>query len=221
VLFVAAGIVGFLDGVPIGRVGWDAAVTVLVTAMHIMFWVTAVFTVVGRSPSLREKVRARWEVSALPAYRLDLTALIGGSVVTALLACLLVLTQTVGPLTGADGEPIGVIAPALWESGALYLAIFFAAARVGFDLLGHYVGWGMPQAVANAVLSVLFIGSAGWLTTKGLLLNDAFFAAMGWPQAVISNVLMIALVLMGLADSAEGFRRALRRRPPTTSSKGL
>lgn len=224
VLFVAAGIVRFLDGAPIGQVVGDAVVAVLVTAMHIAFWVTAVFAVVGRSPSLRAKVRMKWDVSALPelpAHRVDLTGLIGGAVVTTLLACLLVLSQTVGPLTGADGEPIGVIAPALWESGALYLAIFFAAARIGFDLLGYYVGWGVPQAVANTVLGVLFIVPVGWLGAEGLLLNEAFFAAVGWPRAVISNVIVIALVLMGLADSAEGFRRALRRRPPTTSSKGL
>lgn len=221
VLFVAAGIVRFLDGAPIGRVVGDAVVAVLVAAMHIAFWVTAVFAVVGRSPSLREKVRTKWDVSALPTYRIDLAGLIGGAVVTALLACLLVLSQTVGPLTDAAGEPIGVIAPALWESGALYLGIFFAAARIGFDLLGHYVGWGMPQAVANAVLTVLFLVPVIWLTTGGLLLNDAFFAALGWPRAVISNVLVIALALMGLADTAEGFRRALRRRPTTTTSEGL
>jgi hypothetical protein len=221
VLFVAAGIVRFLDGAPIGRVVADAVVAVLVAAMHIAFWVTAVFAVVGRSPSLREKVRTKWDVSALPTYRIDLIGLIGGAVVTALLACLLVLSQTVGPLTDAAGEPIGVIAPALWESGALYLGIFFAAARIGFDLLGLYVGWGMPQAVANAVLTVLFLVPVIWLTTGGLLLNDAFFAALGWPRAVISNVLVIALALMGLADTAEGFRRALRRRPTTTTSEGL
>ncbi|MGN9786104.1 permease prefix domain 1-containing protein [Nonomuraea sp. ZG12] len=216
VLFVAAGLVRFLDGAPIGQVVWDAVVAVLVTAMHITFWVTAVFAVIGRSPALREKLRVKWDVSALPAlpaHRVDLTGLIGGAVVTTLLACLLVLTQTVGPLTGADGEPIGVIAPALWESGALYLAVFFAAARIGFDLLGYYVGWGVPQAVANAVLGVLFSVTVVWLAAGDLLLNHAFLAALGWSRSVVTYVVVITVVLMSLTDSADGFRRAFHRHP--------
>ncbi|GAA2376691.1 permease prefix domain 1-containing protein [Nonomuraea africana] len=228
VLFVAVGLVRFLGGGTAFEALRDAMVTVPTAVLHIVFWVTLVFAVIQRSPSLREKPFGKWDPAALPdlpGRRVDFAELIGGVVAVTLGACLLLLSQTLSPVTDAEGEPIGVIAPALWESGALYLAVLFAVARIGFDLVGYYVGWGVPQAVANAVLSLLFMVPAVWVTAAGLLLNDAFFAAVGWPEGaaapgVITTIVVIGVILIGLQDAGKGFVRALRHRPRPTTNKG-
>jgi hypothetical protein len=83
------------------------------------------------------------------------------------------------------GEPIGVIADALWRSGALYLAFFFFAASVAFHFIAFYVGWGVSYAIANALLSALFAVPVIWLTATGRLVSGEFFAAAGWSQASV------------------------------------
>lgn len=206
-VLVGASAAGFAGGGPVGQVLWDAAGTALTVAMHVAFWVTAVFAAVQRVPKARDRRLKRWVpamLPELPAQRIDRLSLVGGTSVATVLICLLVLVQLYGP--------VPVISPGLWESGWLYLAVVFAAVRIGFDLVGYYLGWGVPQAVANAVMGLAFAVLGGWVTAGGLLLNDAFLTAMGWPEGVVVWVVVIAVVLMALNDSVNGFVRALRRR---------
>lgn len=206
-VFLGASVVGFARGGPAGRALWEATGTTLTVAMHVAFWVTLVFAAVQRAPSMRDRRPARWDPATLPelpARRIDRTSLIGGTSVATVLICLLVLVQLYGS--------VPVISPGLWESGWLYLAVVFAAVRIGFDLVGYYVGWGVPQAAAHAVMGLAFVVLGVWVTASGALLNDAFLEAMGWPEGVVTWVVVIVVVLMAVNDSINGFVRARRRK---------
>ena len=222
VLLVVVGIVGIVNGDAPGAVIRGATVTVLLAAMHITFWTTLVFAVIERSPATRTTPTRQWDPRSLPAAserRLLSAELIGGAVGTTLGISLVVLTHTVGPVTDGAGAPIGVIADALWRSGAQYLAFFFLAASVAFHLIACYVGWRVPIAIANAMLSALFAVPAVWLAATGRLLNSEFLAAVDRSQGtatpgVVTTIVIAVVVLMSLANAADGFVHARRPTDP-------
>ena len=193
----------------------DALVAALVAAFHVAFWSTALFAVIERLPALRSRQRAAWNPlarAALPERGLDPLTLIAGSSVAAVIATVLVILQTIGPVRDADGSPLGVIEPGLWNSGALMLAGLFAIASIGAAFAAHYVGWGYPQAIANAVLGLLFAIPVIVLALTGALLEPAFFAAIGWPggDGVLAWIIAVFIGLLSFTDIVDGFGRARR-----------
>lgn len=195
----------------------DAVLAALVAALLIAFLSTALFAGLERLPALRARRAQPWNPvarAALPERGLDPFTLIVGSSVAAVIAAVLVILQTVGPVTGDDGRPIGVIEPELWNSGALLLVAFLAVASIGTAFAGHYTGWGYPQAVANAVLGFLFSVPVIVLTLSGSFINPAFFAASGWPggESVVGWIIVVFIGLLSFTDIVEGFTRARRAR---------
>ena len=193
----------------------DAVVASVVAGFHIAFWSTALFAVLERLPALRSRRAQQWSPlarAALPERGLDAATLIGGSSVAAVIAATLVVLQTVGPVLDSDGSPIGVIEPGLWNSGALLLAGLFMVASIGAAFAGHYVGWGYPQALGNAVLGLLFSVPVIVLALSGALLNPAFFTATDWPNgdAVVSWIIVVLIGLLSFTDVVDGFARARR-----------
>jgi hypothetical protein len=221
ILLVVVGMLRVLNGDPPGAVARGAIVAVLMVALHIAFWTTLVFVVVERSPAMRQKLTRHWDPRSLPEVseqRLLSAELIGGVVVATLGISLVVLSHTVGPVTDAAGEPIGIVAEELWHSGALYLFFLFFAASVTFHFVAVYVGWGVPYAMANALLSVLFAVPVVWLAAADRLLNDEFFTAVGWAQGsevptLVTTIVVVGVISMSLANLIDGFARA--RRPMT------
>lgn len=193
----------------------DAVVASAVVAFHIAFWSTALFAVLERLPALSSRRTQQWNPlarAALPERGLDAATLIGGSSVAAVIATALVVLQTVGPVRYPDGSPIGLIEPGLWNSGALLLAGLFMVASIGAAFAGHYVGWGYPQALANAVLALLFSVPVIVLALSGALLNPAFFTATGWPDGdgVVAWIIVVFIGLLSFTDIVDGFARARR-----------
>jgi len=193
----------------------DAMLACLVAAFHIAFWSTALFAVLERLPALRSRRTQQWNPlarAALPERGLDAATLIGGTSVAAGIATALVVLQTVGPVRHPDGSPIGVIEPGLWNSGALLLAGLFMVASIGAAFAGHYVGWGYPQALGNAVLGWLFAVPVIVLALSGALLNPAFFTATAWPNGdgVVGWIIVVLIGLLSFTDIVDGFARARR-----------
>jgi len=193
----------------------DALGAALVAAFHVAFWSTALFAVIERLPALRSRRAVAWNPlarAALPERGLDPLTLTAGSSVAAVIATVLVILQTVGPVRDADGSLIGVIEPGLWSSGALMLAALFAIASIGAAFAAHYVGWGYPQAIANAVLGLLFAIPVIVLALTGALLEPAFFAAAGWPggDGVVAWIIAVFIGLLSFTDIVDGFGRARR-----------
>jgi len=220
-LFVLLAGIRILTGSGVGAALGAGFWTVLVVGMHILFWTTAVYALIERITPRRWSSRRRWTPDALqdgPGKPIDFTVLVWGAAVTIFLAGLLVLSQTVSPVVDATGRPIGALAPDLWSSGVLLVIVCIAVVRIGFDLLAYYAGWGLPQALANTALAVLFVGPIVFVAAQGALLNPAFFDAIGWPGGAapgggLTVTILVVVIVLSVADVVVGFARAFARIP--------
>jgi hypothetical protein len=212
-IFLAVAVTSFRTDSGLGPAVWSAANAALLVAMHLVIWATLLFAIIERRAPTTNR-RGAWDPASLPeptARRIDLGSVIGGSVVTAVIATVLIVAQSgdVGPVT----------AP-LWNSGALLIVVVFAAVAIGLDVIGYYVGWGMPQAITSILLSVLFtVGVV--ITARNGLLNPVFFDGIGWVGAAGANgfltwIVIVLVVLMGLSYIAGALKRA---RPSTANQR--
>lgn len=210
-LFVAVGVASFQGGADLAGALGSAANAALLVAMHLVIWTTVVFVVIDRTFARIGRRTGAWNPATLPempAKRIDLGSVIGGSTAAAVIAAVLIVLQAVGP---------GLISPPLWDSGALLLVIAFAAVAVAFDVIGYYVGWGIPQAISNAGLSILFVVTVVGVARYGSLLNPAFFDAVGWPAGAGQNgvatwIVIAVITLLSITNVADGFTRVHRGR---------
>lgn len=209
-IFLAVAVTSFRADDGLGPALWSAANAALLVAMHLVIWTTLVFAIIERSAPATNR-RSAWDPASLPdlpARRIDLGSVIGGSAVTAIIAAVLIVLQS-------DGG--GPISPALWNSGALLIVVVFAAVAIAFDVIGYYVGWGLPQAISSIVLSLLFTAGVV-VTARNSLLNPTFFDGIGWsgaagPNGFLTWTIIVLAVLMGLSYIAGALKRA---RPATT-----
>lgn len=208
-IFLAVAVTVFRADDGLGSAIAAGANAALLVAMHLAIWSTVLFAVIERAPVMRKR-KAAWSPASLPelpARRIDLGSVIGGSAVTAVITAVLIVMQSSGK---------GPINTTLWNSGALLIVVVFAAVAIAFDVIGYYIGWGIPQALSSSVLTVLFT-TAVIITTRNGLLNPAFFEAIGWPAAAGPNgfgswTIVVITVLLGLMNVVGAFRRS---RPAT------
>ncbi len=201
IVFLAAAIADFRADAGLGSALLVAANAALLVALHLAVWTTLVFALIERSPSMRAR-RTPWDPASLPelpARRIDLGSIIGGSAVTAVITAVLMVLQA---------TTVGVIDPTLWNSGALLIVVVFAAVAIAFDVIGYYVGWGVPQALASLLLTVLFT-AAVVIAVRGGLLNPAYFDGIGWPAGteIVGWIIIAVVVLLGLGSVSTAFRR--------------
>lgn len=205
----------FAGSTPLAVLG-AAFSTAFTAAVHIGFWTTAIFAILERTKGW--KPLDGWTPSQLPmitdrkAFRNEL---IGGSIFTVVAAAAVIFSQELSGVVTDSGERVGPIAESLWQSGALYLVIFFAVARIALDLVGYYAGWPRSIAVANVVLSLLFLVPTVWLATTGRLYNPEFFDALGWDGAIgdpgwATTATIVIVVYLCLHDTVELFIRTRR-----------
>lgn len=221
-IFLAVSLAAFRDDAGFAESMGRAASASLLVAMHIVVWTTVLFAIVERVPAMRGRGIGAWDPSSLPelpAKRVDRGSLIGGSLVSALIAAVLIVVQTAGPVRDATGDPIGLITPALWNSGALLVVVVFAAVSIAFSVVGYYVGWGIPQALSNLVLSVMFVVVVVGSVRSGSLLNPEFFDAIDWPSGagengVVGWIIVVVVGLLSLGNAVDGFARARAGRRP-------
>lgn len=210
-IFVAAGVASFQSEAGLVGALVSAAQTAVLVAMHILIWTTVVFAVIDRTFAMVGRRSAGWNPASLPelpARRIDIASIIGGSIASTVIAAVLIVLQAAGP---------GLISPPLWDSGALLLVVIFAAASIAFDVIGYYIGWGFPQALSNALLSAIFVATVVGVARGGELLNPTFFEGVGWPEGagpdgVVTWIVIIVVVLLSVTNAADGFTRAAKAR---------
>jgi len=210
VWFIVLGITTFASGetalASFGAAVWGA----VEIAMTVAFCTTVVFAIVERSSSRRVVRTAVWDPAALPDVpdrRRYLWGLVAGLIMTVVVASAAVLFQS---LATTDGHP--PLQPALWDSGVLYVALFFAIVYLAIDVITYYTGWSYSNAWAAVALNVLFAVPAVWITASGRLLNPDYFAAVGWPDGVriVTTIVVVVVILLAVLDVLDAFTRAGR-----------
>ncbi|MEU8080129.1 permease prefix domain 1-containing protein [Catellatospora citrea] len=182
---VAAGVglVRALRGEEALTLAGDALSAAFTAAVHIACWTTLAFAALDRLPRLRPGAARPWSVDTLPARpsrRARYAELATLTVVTALFCTFVLLTPVVSTRADAAGEPIGLLAPWLWETGVVYAYLAAGLAGLGFAFARHYARWSVPLALSGALVEVAAPLTLIWLVTTDRVLNPAFVAAAGW-----------------------------------------
>jgi hypothetical protein len=206
---IAAGAVGFariLEGGGVGSVVGEIIDTGISVAVHIFFWTTLLFAVIERSPNLRSGPTGQWTPAALPPLpkrRARLGALIGETVAIVLLTAFVLLSPVVSTETDANGDPIGILSPWLWDTGMVFVFLALAFGGFGITVAKHYVRWSATLAVAGALLTVASATVLIWVAANGRLLNPAFVDAAGWPDGVTRwiNLGLVVTAVIALAQT--------------------
>jgi hypothetical protein len=214
---VAAGAVGFariLDGGGVGSVIGEVMSTGVTTAVHIFGWTTLLFAVIERTPNLRSGTARQWTPAALPPApkrRARIGALIGETVAIVLLTAFVLLSPVVSTETDANGDPIGILSPWLWDTGMVFVFLGLAIAGFGLTIAKHYIRWSATVAILSGLLTVGSTTVLIWLAGNDRLLNPAFVAAAGWPEGVtrwINLGLIVAAVIaivQAVVETVAGF----------------
>jgi hypothetical protein len=185
-----AGAVAFariLQDGSVGSVLGDAFGTAATTGIHIVFWTTVLFAIIERTSDPRPGPGRPWTPDALPqppTRRARRGTLIGATVAFVLVTAFVLFSPIVSPETDANGDPIGILSPWLWDSGMVYVVLGLVAAGFGIAVAKHYVRWSASLALVGAAFG---IGSATlliWLAANEKLINPAFADAAGWPPEV-------------------------------------
>ena len=223
------GLTTFADGASAPEAIGAAVFGALETAMALIFFVTLVFALAERwgargsrgSRPAKSGARAAWDPRSLPPVldkRNYFAELIGGTIFAALIAVGLVFAQTLGavlvPAEGPDATLIGPIQMELWQSGAFYIALLYAAVSISFHIASYSTGWSFANAIATLVLGVLFVVPTVWLAASGQLINPDYFDAIAWPAGagVVTTIVIVVVLLLSVMDAVDGLVRATRAR---------
>jgi hypothetical protein len=217
IVVVVLGVLEAVQGATIGGIFATAIGTGITVTVHICFWTTLVFAVLERTPS-RGKPLIEWTpdmLAEVPERRMSFAELVGTVVAGVLGITLLLMSPVLTTVTDAAGEPVGVLAPELWEFWVPYL-VAVSVVAIGFSFVQYYAGPSIPVAFGNLVVNAAFGIPVVWLAATGNLLNPAFFAGVGWPEGavvpgVLTTVIILGTILGLLFDTLDGFRKALRR----------
>ena len=217
IVFVVLAVIGILQGLSFGELAGSTIGTAITTGVHIAFWTTLVFAILERTPGSRKPI-LEWTPDMLtdaPAQRMSFAELIGSVVAGVLGVALLLLSPILTTVTDADGNPVGVLQPALWDFWVPYLVVL-AVIGIAFEFVNYYAGPSLPMAFSNLVINAAFVVPVVWLAATGQLLNPAFFEGVGWPEGaevpgVLTMVIIIGTIVALVFDSIDGFVKALRR----------
>jgi hypothetical protein len=217
IVAVAVTLVRILSADPIGLAVADGVGSALGTAMHIAFWTTLVFAILERSDPGTRSTLGTWSLDRLPEVpeRRRSFADMVVSVTVVVLFIALIFVQEFGTLV--NGRRVPVLNSDLWSSW-LSVLVGLLVLEILLELVLYRVGrWTFPIAVANLVLNALVAGIVIALLQAGLLLNNAFFRAVGWPEGggadgVIALLATVAMVVVAGISIVDGFYRAVRSR---------
>lgn len=195
--------------------------------IQLVFWVTLLFVFIERADAARdaraEIAQGRWTVAHLPVPAPDRVT-VGetiGELVTLLITIggLLVLRELAW-VRDAAGVPLPILEPSLgtlWLPVLIGLLIGLAALHVIVHVNGR---WTLPfaavYAVTNGAFALTFIG----LAINGMLVNPAFAAAIGFPQAAEGDsIVMVAVAATATVVTAFEILSVLRRARRTQAAR--
>jgi hypothetical protein len=212
----AFALVETVQGQTLGRIIGASISGALTTAVHIVAWTTLAFAVIERTPGIRMPLTGPWTPAHLPAppsRRARYGELITLTVVTVLACTLVLLSPVVSPKTDANGDPIGILSPWLWDTGVVYVLIALVIASLGVAYAKHYLRWSVPHAIAGSLIDIASPLLMVWLATTDRVLNPAFVEAVGWSPGVVRWInagLVVTAVGTIIQTLVEGVRRARR-----------
>jgi hypothetical protein len=217
---VVAAVVAFLRAVDeqswlsVLRGSLGAAVT---TAVHIAVWTTVLYALIERTAARRPGPDRSWTPEALPeppSRRARWGELAAESVLLVLVTTAILLSPAVSTEHDANGDPIGVLSPWLWDTGFVWVFIALAAGSLGASFARYYLSWSLPVAAAASIVAVAGAAMLAWVAATDHLLNPAFVAVAGWPDgaetALTAGLIALAgwSLLQTIADAFAHSRRS-------------
>jgi hypothetical protein len=209
-------LVGAFDGDSPGSIIGSTIGAAITTAVHIAVWVTLFFAVLERTGG-RWTPTQPWTPAALPmppSRRMRYGELIAECVATVVLSALILLSPVLGLHRDAQGDPIPVLSPWLWDTGIVYVFLALVVGSLVFSFAKYYAKWSLPLALTGALVqfapSVIMI----WLAANDRVINPAFIESFGWPESAtrwIGPGLIIVGVIGILSTISETVRHARQR----------
>jgi hypothetical protein len=185
----------------------------IVAALSVMFWTTLGFIIAERSGEVSKKeiepFTRKWTPDRLPTVpdrQIGYAETIGSLVVLAFLTVVIFAQRSLTPAAFFDPDAWSLAIPVI-------LALLFVSA--GLELVKWRVGrWTLGLAASNAFLNVAFAGWCLWFLLDGSLLNQAFFDALGFPQAsdLAARGIATCVVVVNGWNSIEGCVKARRNK---------
>lgn len=170
---------------------------------------TTLFAILERLP----RREGEWSPAGLRERDDSVGSALGGLAFLLGVGALLVLSPWFTSVVDGDGAPIPVLSPDLWPTWAP-LIVGIVVLAVVFAIVTEYVGWSIALAIANAIVVLGGFALLWWAATHDLLLNAAFFEAIGWGATAAGTITVVVLVLAGLnalVETVGGFVKARRR----------
>jgi hypothetical protein len=210
----AVGLAQVLKGGSVGSMIGSIVSTSITTGVHVAFWTTLLFAVLERVPGLNRPLTGPWTPALLPeppSRRARYGELIAETVTLVLFTTLILLAPRVSPESDANGNPINVLSPWLWESGIVYVFIALVVASLGVSFANHYYArWNAPLSVAATLVDIAPPLLLIWLASNKRIVNPAFVEAVGWSPAAadwIHSGLIVLAIFTVIHSVVEGVRR--------------
>lgn len=217
VVLVVLLIVGLATGKSVGdAIGWTVWIT-LTVAMQLLFWITVMFAIAERTPSMT-KSPVEWTpemlVEAAPSESMTWGGFLCGASLWALVTIAFVASPLVTPLTDAHGAGIPFFNPWIWETGLIVVLAVVPLLQIGVGAVTLRWRWTRAFTIGAIALDVVLGGILAALAATDQLLNPAFAEAAGWPDFVTPIVrwgvlgLVAIALLLGIADHVRSMRQS-------------
>ena len=188
IVAAVVGLVQVVGGGPVGSMIGTTVGAAITTTVHIFFWTTLAFAAIERTQAVRGPLTGPWTPAMLPepppSRRARFGELMAETVALVLFGSLLLLAPRLSPKSDADGNPINILSPWLWETGFVYVFIGLVVASLGLSYANHYARWSAPLSIAATIVDLAAPLALIWLAANDRMLNPAFIEAVGWTPEV-------------------------------------
>ncbi|WP_193610079.1 HAAS signaling domain-containing protein [Nocardioides lijunqiniae] len=228
---VQVGIEG--ESLPLGLL--HAALDTFTVGLHIVFWTGLAFALVERygdeqrAPATDEQ--EPWSPDLLPPVppqrQIGVSELVWGLVVVAASIAWLPWQHLRGVVDDADGDPVPLVDPALWDSWIPAFIVIMLAGGV-LEVVKYRVGrWTLPLVLVNAALNAVLAAFVVVVMTVVGVENPDFAPAMladdnVWEPRVVGTVVLATILALCAWDVVASVRQhlLLRRDAAATPATG-
>ena len=213
IVVVAIGTVGVMQHRAVFDLIAGAIGAGITAAVHIAVWTTLFFALVDRVPDRRWTATRPWTLAALPqrpSRRLRFSELVIETVAFVLFTTFILLSPSVSPQSDADGHPIPVLTPWLWQNGIVYVYIGLIVVSLGFSYARYYARWSLPLALTGLLVEIAAPVLLIWLAANHRVINPAFITAAGWPEQA-TRWIAPGLIAIGAIAILSAISEAIRR----------